>query len=291
MTKRYSHGLYLLAGYTYAHAIDTATSNLAGVPPDSNNYSEERGNGDFDIRHRFTLSITYDLPSMKTRSQLLEGWQVTSIVNLQAGEPYTLGDFNDDLSLTGEYNDRWNMTGPASNIHWSQIAPLPYVNPDATVSPFNLNSNGDVISGNTTAAQACVTQAYATGGVGAADNLGGPNGYDLGCYVSGSTVITPPAFGSQGNMGRNIFRGPSFANWDMGVSKVFKLGERFKLQLRGEMFNILNHANFDVFTMNTDLSAPSTVGTVVYTPDVAAANPVIGSGGSRHIQIAAKVIW
>src|SRR5208282_4424447 len=95
-----SHGLYLLAGYTYAHAIDTATSNLAGVPPDSNNYNEERGNGDFDIRHRFTLSMTYDLPSMKTRSQLLEGWQVTSIVNLQAGEPYTLGDFNDDISLT-----------------------------------------------------------------------------------------------------------------------------------------------------------------------------------------------
>ena len=126
---------------------------------------------------------------------------------------------------------------------------------------------------------------------GAADNLGGPNGYDLGCYVSGGAVITPPALGSQGDMGRNIFRGPSFANWDMGVSKVFRLGERFKLQLRGEMFNILNHANFDVFTMNTDLSAPSTVGTVVYTPDVAAANPVIGSGGSRHIQIAAKVIW
>ena len=85
LTKRYSHGLYLLAGYTYAHAIDTATSNVAGVPPDSNNYSEERGNGDFDIRHRFTLSMTYELPSMKTRSQMLEGWQVSSIVNLQSG--------------------------------------------------------------------------------------------------------------------------------------------------------------------------------------------------------------
>jgi hypothetical protein len=54
LTKRYSHGLYLLAGYTYGHAIDTATSNLAGVPPDSNNYSAERGNGDYDIRHRFS---------------------------------------------------------------------------------------------------------------------------------------------------------------------------------------------------------------------------------------------
>ena len=94
--KEYSNGLYLLAGYTYGHAIDTATSNLAGVPPDSNNYAAERGNGDYDIRHRFTLSATYDLPAVKTKWQMLEGWQVTSILNLQAGEPYTLGDFSDD---------------------------------------------------------------------------------------------------------------------------------------------------------------------------------------------------
>jgi hypothetical protein len=43
--------------------------------------------------------------------------------------------------------------------------------------------------------------------------------------------------------------------------------------------------------MNTDFSEPSTVGTVIFTPDVAASNPVIGSGGSRHIQLGAKVIW
>ncbi len=266
-TKRYSHGLYLLAGYTYAHAIDTATNNLAGVPPDSNNYNEERGNGDYDIRHRFTLSATYDLPSMKTRSQLLEGWQVTSIVNLQSGEPYTLGDFNDDISFTGEFNDRWNMTGNPKDIHWSASTPLPYFD-------FSDAAHSDA---------ACLAQATA---LGTTDNL-----FNYGCYHQGSAVITPPADTTQGNMGRNIFRGPNFTNWDMGLSKVFRLGERFKLQLRGEMFNVLNHANFDVFTMNTDLSVASTVGTVVYTPDVAAANPVIGSGGSRHIQIAAKVIW
>jgi hypothetical protein len=290
LTKRFSHGLYLLAGYTYAHAIDTATSNLAGVPPNSLNYNAERGNGDYDIRNRFTLSATYELPSRKTRSQMLEGWEVTSVVTLQGGEPFTLGDFNDDISLTGEFNDRWNMTGPASNIHWSAINSIPYIDPNADTSPFNYNSNGDVVSGATPAAQSCVTQAYATGGVAAADQLGA-NGGDLGCYVSGKTVITPPAYGSQGNMGRNIFRGPSFTNWDFSISKAFRLHENVRLQLRGEFFNILNHTNFDVFSMNTDLSVPSTVGTVIFTPDVAASNPVIGSGGSRHIQVAAKVIW
>jgi Carboxypeptidase regulatory-like domain/TonB dependent receptor len=291
LTKRYSHGLYLLAGYTWAHAIDTATSNLAGVPPDSNNYNAERGNGDYDIRNRFTLSVTYDLPSIKSKWQMLEGWEATSIVNLQSGEPYTLGDFGDDISGTGELNDRWNMSGPASNIHWSPSKTIPYINPDADSPPFNTDVDGNVTSGVTPAAQLCVNQAFATGGQAAANQLGGPNGIDIGCYVVGNTVLTPPAPFAQGNMGRNIFRGPAFANWDFSLSKIWKLNERVKVQFRGEVFNILNHSNFDVFTMNTDLSSPSTVGLVVFTPDVAASNPVIGSGGSRHIQLGAKIIW
>jgi hypothetical protein len=70
-----------------------------------------------------------------------------------------------------------------------------------------------------------------------------------------------------------------------------KVSDRISLQLRAELFNILNHANFDTQTMNTDLSIPNTVGTVIYTPDVGEANPVIGSGGSRHLQLGAKLIW
>jgi len=54
------------------------------------------------------------------------------------------------------------------------------------------------------------------------------------------------------------------------------------------VFNILNHANFA--SLNTDLSG-SDVGLATLTPDVAAANPVVGSGGSRHIQLAVKVLW
>jgi hypothetical protein len=276
LTKRYSHGLYLLAGYTWAHAIDTATSNLAGVPPDSTNYNEERGNGDYDIRHRFTLSVTYDLPSVKTKGQMLEGWQATSIVNLQTGEPYTLGDYGDDISGTGELNDRWNMTGPASSIHWSATNPIPYISYDA----FSTDEYNNVI-GN----QQCINAAGGPASAGAQQLL------NFGCFVSGSTVLTPPVYGAQGNMGRNIFRGPAFANWDFSLAKVWKLNERVRLQFRGEVFNILNHANFDVFTMNTDLSSPSSAGLVIFTPDVASSNPVIGSGGSRHIQLGAKIIW
>jgi hypothetical protein len=247
---------------------------LAGVPPDSLHYNRERGNSDYDIRHRFTLSVTYDLPSVKSKWQLLEGWQTTGILNLQAGEPFTLGDFGDDISLTGEFNDRWNMTGPAKNIHWSPNTPVPYV--------FDFSTD---VSGNVTGNQQCIDAAGGPTSDGAQQLL------NYGCYVSGNTVITPPLFGTQGNMGRNIFRGPSFTNLDFSLSKVLKLNDRFKMQFRGEVFNLLNHSNFDVFTMNTDLSSTTDVGLVRFTPDVGASNPVIGSGGSRHIQLGFKVIW
>jgi hypothetical protein len=276
LTKRYTHGLYLLAGYTYAHAIDTATSNLAGVPPDSNNYAAERGNGDYDIRHRFTLSATYDIPSVRSKWQMLQGWQATTILNLQSSEPYTLGDFGDDISETGEFNDRWNMTGPAGNVHWSATTPLPYVSFD------DFSTDG---SGNVTGNPQCIAAAGGAASAGAQQLL------NYGCFVAGTTTITPPLFGTQGNMGRNIFRGPTFKNLDFSVSKLWKLNERVNLQFRGEVFNILNHTNFDVFTMNTDLETTNNVGIVNFTPDVAASNPVIGSGGSRHIQLALKVLW
>jgi hypothetical protein len=158
-----------------------------------------------------------------------------------------------------------------------------------------------VIAGATAQAQQCVNAAMATGGQAAANQLNGnPNFENLtgfpstagGCYVSGKTVVTPPAPLTFGNMGRNIFRGPSFREWDFSISKIWKFGERIQMQLRGEFFNILNHPNFDVFTLNNDVSVPSSVGTTIFTPDLgSASNPVLGTGGSRHIQLGAKIIW
>ncbi|HXR17919.1 MAG TPA: TonB-dependent receptor [Terriglobales bacterium] len=297
-TKRYSHGLYFLAGYTYAHAIDTATSNTPSNTPQNNlDYAAERGNADFDIRHRLTFSLAYDLPSRKSPLQMLQGWQVASIVTLEGSEPYTLYDFGDDISLTGEFEDRWNISGPPGNVHWSPTTPLNYIKPTA----FNTDANQNVISGATPQAQQCVNAAMAAGGQAAANQLNGnPNFENLtsfpstagGCYVEGKTVLTPPAPLTFGNMGRNIFRGPSFREWDFSIAKIWKFSERVKLQVRGEFFNLLNHPNFDVFTLNNDLSVHSSVGTAIFTPDLGfASNPVLGTGGSRHIQLGAKIIW
>jgi hypothetical protein len=102
--------------------------------------------------------------------------------------------------------------------------------------------------------------------------------------------MTPPEPLTFGNMRRNILRGPGFENWDTSVTKLVKFNERVRMQLRGEFFNVLNHPNFYASSA-TSRVAGGTVGELVFTPDVYQANPVVGSGGSRHIQLGLKVIW
>jgi hypothetical protein len=53
-----------------------------------------------------------------------------------------------------------------------------------------------------------------------------------------------PAPGTNG-AGRNIFVAPGYWNLDLSFIKTFQLSERFRGQFRTEMFNALNHPNFD----------------------------------------------
>lgn len=267
-TQKYAHGLNILAGYTWAHALDNSTSNRSGFPQDSRTFAPEYGNADTDIRHRFTFSMSYDLPKMHAPLQMGEGWQLTSILNLQTGEPYNYSDFFDDISFSGEFTDRWDFSGNPNDIHW-------------TTDPAKQT-----------------TYIYGTAALNNPRCAAQSRNPDLdywGCFISGSAVLTPPAYGTFGNEGRNIFRGPAFANLDMSVTKRWKLSERMALQMRGEFFNVLNHPNFDLFTITTDVSDPvfgiNDLGVARATPDVGVSNPVIGSGGSRHIQLGLKLIW
>ena len=58
---------------------------------------------------------------------------------------------------------------------------------------------------------------------------------------------------------RNAFRAPGFYELDLGLYKTFKLGERYKLELRGEAYNLFNHANLYVEANSIDLGSTNTV--------------------------------
>ena len=65
------------------------------------------------------------------------------------------------------------------------------------------------------------------------------------------------------------------------------------MQFRAEFFNLLNSPQFanPAILFNNDLGIPGTFGVAASTPDVAAANPVIGTGGPRNIQLGLKFNW
>jgi len=116
-----------------------------------------------------------------------------------------------------------------------------------------------------------------------------------GCYVDGNSVMVPPKANTFGTMGRNIFRDAGFKNVDF---KNFKFTERFSAQFRAEFFNLLNHpiitnpfGSVNGYAGGSDPSGPSTFGCGCTTPDIAAGNPVVGSGDSRTVQLGLKLMF
>ncbi|HTF68516.1 MAG TPA: hypothetical protein VK638_38145, partial [Edaphobacter sp.] len=73
-------------------------------------------------------------------------------------------------------------------------------------------------------------------------------------------AFAAPAPYAFGNSGYNMLRGPNYQNWDMNLEKNTAIGERYKLQLRGEVFNVANHPNFGV--PSSAISNPASLGVI-----------------------------
>jgi hypothetical protein len=274
LNARNYHGLSMVAGYTYGHALDDVGANWdfgygAGLPQDSTHVQREYANSDFDMRHRLTASLTYAIPGRKGTAQMLEGWEINSIITLASSQywgPIDLGT----VSPPANEPIRWSFYGKPSDFK-STPTGIPY-------SPGATNAN--------CAAQALSVDGGTAGAATASLNL-------FGCYAQGASLMLPPPLGQFGNMSRNMFPDTGFRNFDFSIAKNWHLGERVHAQFRAEFFNILNHPNFanpyggqNGFGLNDPSARPFGCGCA--TPDVAAANPVIGSGGSRAVQLGLK---
>jgi hypothetical protein len=92
--------------------------------------------------------------------------------------------------------------------------------------------------------------------------------------VSGGTDVGPYP---QNMSARNAFRGPGFWNVNLGLYKTIGFSERYKMQLRGEAFNVFNHANLFVNGNTIDLPSSSSV--------------TASKNGRRNIQLAVKFLF
>ncbi len=286
LTSRNFHGLSMVAGYTFSHSLDDLGANWhfgygAGLPQDSYNVGREYASSDFDVRHRLTVSLTYAIPGKKGYAQSLEGWEINSIVTLQSPQYWGPIDLGTDASGTGPLPVSPPATSP---IRWSFYGKPSDFKSGPNPIPFFSSATNPTCS-----SQALTLDGGSPGASTAALNL-------FGCYAQGSSIMIPPPLGQFGNMGRNLFPDSGFRNLDFSLAKNWHFGERFRAQFRAEFFNIFNHPNFanpyggqNGFGQND----PSTgfFGCGCATPDTAAANPVVGSGGSRAIQLGVKFIF
>ena len=304
LDSRGYHGLSFLAAYTYSHALDMWTKSSQGtqMAADPANPQLQYGASDYDIRHRFRFSPTWNIPGMKSPGQMLEGWSVSGVLSLQTGLPGGAIDVTkDDFLGTGENANNvvanpnggviepWNFTGPR-NAFATTNNPIPCFGKLSGCTPFvgtwavlkaNPNADPNFASCVAGVPYAPGTQTF---------TLAEAAIFNTGCYIRNGGILTPPAYGTVGNAGRNSFPGAPFENVDVSLSKTWRLKERYSAQFRFEVFNAFNHVTFGpVNTSDPSKGQNGFFGVATNTPDNS--NPVFGSGGPRHIQFGLKLAF
>ena len=301
LTKRLSRGISFLAGYTYSHGLDTGSLNSFGtLPQNAQAPGLEYASGDFDIRHRFTLTASYEIPGPKGFGQLLKGWKLNGIMNLQSAQPWIAFDALNNFSGSGDNADRWDFFGNSSDFK-SGASSIPYCTGPG-FQGCSVTSGVSGIQSFFTPDQSTAMWAQCTAVAPDPNTLAGNKARNIpagGCFVSGKSVMVPPALGTFGTMGRNIFRDDGFKNVDLSIFKNFAFKERYSAQFRVEFFNIFNHPiisnpygssnGWGGATGGTNgMGSPQLFGCGCATPDVAAGNPLIGSGSNRVMQLGLK---
>jgi hypothetical protein len=224
----------------------------------------------------------------------LGGNNVTSSIT----NPY---DWNADKGNCG-YDIRHNITGnavymlPFKGNRWVEGWQLSGITSWRSGIPFSLGEGDQMDTGNffdserpnySPNAPGCNGNIYA--------NQSPSNWFNEACF-------TPSQYGTAGNLGRNVLRGPGYAETDVSLTKMTRINERFTLQLRGELFNIFNHPNFSA-PASTIINAgqgcgPTTTYSATspcYVPTGAAITSLVGSGGipdvARQAQFSAKLTF
>ena len=218
LKKRTSRGFSFDTVYTFGKTIDGIAisgggNEIGGSIADVTNLRRERGLASFDIRQRLAASMLWQLPTLKTGSALakglLGGWQLSFITILQGGSPYSVY-----CGLP------FNPVRDASGVIVGN-------------SGCDYNADGNTYDYPNT------------------PSWGNSRGGSRSQYITGlfSTSDFPtPALGMQGDLGRNTFFGPGYANTDFSLMKnthiPWFLGrEGAVVEFRNEFYNLFNRVN------------------------------------------------
>ncbi|HEX7136382.1 MAG TPA: hypothetical protein VF219_00975, partial [Vicinamibacterales bacterium] len=258
--RRLSHGLSLQGSYTLSKSTDTNSYEGTGAGnngslQDSTNLADSVGPSDFDVRHRFSLNASYNLPFAGNRWK--DGWQVVLVEQLQTGNPVNL--ITNISTITGVTSVRPDLIGA-----------LPGINPHP-----NNDSNGFPVSYQWFDGQTTVCDPRVAAGAAGA------------CTASSVFALPYNAAGVAhfGNLGRNVMYGPGFGNTDLSFIKNLTITGSARAQFRVEVFNLFNQANFG------QPGRTATVGSTSFGVISNTRFPTGDSGSARQVQFAVKFLF
>jgi hypothetical protein len=246
VNKQFSRGMQLGGAYTWSHAIDDSNDPL--IP--------EAGAGSFPVDSRNPNTTAKGNSDNDIRQRLVVSFAYE--LPFGRGRSYlsggVLGKGLEGIQLSGivsaQTGHPYSIVTPLDNGR-DGVGSLSY--PDVIGDPFTssgprINADGNVRTG-----------------------------------ASNNAAFSSTFLGHIGDAGRNQFYGPHYTNADLSLVKNVALGERFKLQLRSEFFNVLNHPQFQ--------QPHRGVGTSTIGLSTATLIRSDGTTSARQIQLAMKLIF
>src|SRR5262249_21695976 len=252
-------GLRFTSRYTYSRAKENLSSTFSESGNNFNlgytdpfNPDLDYGYSDFDNRHRFVASWTWEIPTPKFSNRatqyILGGWELAGIFQARSGLPFTVFDctrgqqmcprvsIDGPVSFSGTIDH--DSAGVSDTPNRYKYIDLSGLHPGAFQDQFGFGADFPPFPSNMSA--------------------------------------------------RNAFRGAGFWNLDTSLLKNFQLTEGVKLQFRFEAYNLFNHANLFVSGGEAQIS---TGGTTDANGNKVGGYVPANFFGRRNIQIAAKLIF
>jgi hypothetical protein len=270
LKKTLGHGFEYEASYTFGKSIDSSSGSTDGDQFQNGLTSllsfapaNRRGLSDFNIPQNITVSYTWNIPSQKNFSGVggwaLHGWEWGGIFQASSGAPFSVTIGPDPLGMNStDPFDFPNRKAGCNPVHGG----VNYLN----LNCFTLPAETPALAGK------CQPFGYVA-----------PSSSD-----PGNPGIANTCANLLGNSRRNSIPGPRLVNYDLSLFKnnpVKRISETFNAQFRVEIFNLLNHANFNPPTANQTIFDGTGI-------------PVPGDGQitstattSRQIQFALKLLW
>jgi hypothetical protein len=226
--RRFAQGLYFQANYTFQKTLTDASGvTQTNFEPNLDNADPhlEYARADYDQTHIFNFNGIYELPFGKGQrwlsdgnwtNRLVGGFQFGSIVRLASGAPLTIVDPRGSLNRAARSGRQTPQTSLTKDEIKKLIGVFRTPNGVYFINPSVINP--------------------ATGRA--------AEGY--GTTPFAGQVFFNNAPGQTGSLERAFINGPVYINWDASLIKNVQVNERLRFQLRAEVFNVLNRANFGV---------------------------------------------